>query len=337
MTSDFPTRSDESVLFGPKIEKAIRICSPKLDLLNPAFDVVWRRRPTYVIDRNSLHSADRAFADSECSLFRRSLFRLIAPKAFWINPLDGAARAASKLLQYEAACKLGLKVPETLFTNSPEEIRNFLASREEVVYKPLSTAGWKSKDRQFLSYTAVVTRESLVSDALLRQTPGIFQKLVPKAYELRITVMGKKVLAAKILSQQTQRGKLDWRKSYDELQFEAVCLPPDVEQQCIALLDELGLVFGCFDFIVTPSGEYIFLEVNEMGQFLFVERYCGLPLLDAFVQFLLQGNTDFEWSDKAVSIRYGDPDLEAAATAKSRELLAAHVATNESLVDEDRL
>lgn len=58
------------------------------------------------------------------------------------------------------------------------------------------------------------------------------------------------------------------------------------------------------------------------------ERYCGLPLLDAFVQFLLQGNTDFEWSDKAVSIRYGDPDLEAAATAKSRELLAAHVATN---------
>src|SRR6267378_654 len=34
----------------------------------------------------------------------------------------------------------------------------------------------------------------------------------------------------------------------------------------------LGLAFGCIDLIVTPEGEHIFLEVNEMGQFLWVEQ-----------------------------------------------------------------
>jgi len=34
----------------------------------------------------------------------------------------------------------------------------------------------------------------------------------------------------------------------------------------------LGLAFGCIDLIVTPEGEHIFLEVNEMGKFLWVEQ-----------------------------------------------------------------
>jgi hypothetical protein len=50
----------------------------------------------------------------------------------------------------------------------------------------------------------------------------------------------------------------------------------------------LGLAFGCIDLIVTPEGEHIFLEVNEMGQFLWVRtsqdqscsaalrRYCSI-------------------------------------------------------------
>ena len=288
-TSDFPTRSEESIHFNASGDRGkVHICGPRLDLLDPVFDVVWRRRPAYVLDHESLHSADRAFADRECSLFRRSLFSLLAPAALWVNPVDAAARAGSKLLQHAAAAKLGLTLPRTLFTNSPREIRAFLALPGETIYKPLSPIGWKNGTSEFLPYTALVTESSLVEDKVLRQTPGIYQKLVPKAYELRVTVMGRRVFAAKVLSQQTQKGKLDWRQSYDELRFEPTDPSPTVANQCLELLQELGLVFGCFDFVVTPAGAHVFLEVNEMGQFLFVERYCGLPLLDAFAEFLLQ-------------------------------------------------
>src|SRR5947209_11946086 len=79
----------------------------------------------------------------------------------------------------------------------------------------------------------------------------------------------------------------------------------DLAEKCSSLLKELGLVFGCFDFIVTPAGDHIFLEVNEMGQFLFVEDYSGLPLLDAFTEFLIQG-IDFTWDAERISIRHSD-------------------------------
>lgn len=333
-TADFPTRSEESVLFDDAARGRLHIRGPQLELLDPAFDVVWRRRPAYVLDTGSLHPADRAFADGECSLFRRSLFRLLAPSARWVNPLDAAARAASKLLQHAAAAGIGLQLPKTLFSNSPREIRAFLAQPGETVYKPLSPVGWKDDTADFLPYTALVTEKSLVADPILRQTPGIYQKLVPKAYEIRATVMGERVFAAKLLSQDTAKGKLDWRASYDELRFEPIELPPAVMEQCRGLLEELGLVFGCFDFIVTPDGTHVFLEVNEMGQFLFVERYCGLPLLDAFAEFLLQGRVDFDWTAGAVTVRYGDPAFEAAANARAEEFQRSHVGAREALIDE---
>jgi hypothetical protein len=86
---------------------------------------------------------------------------------------------------------------------------------------------------------------------------------------------------------------------------------------------------------VTPEGDYVFLEVNEMGQFLFIERCCGLPLLDAFSEFLLQGRADFQWSPDAVRVRYTDSNFEARALTQFREFRGRHRSVPEALVSEE--
>jgi hypothetical protein len=54
------------------------------------------------------------------------------------------------------------------------------------------------------------------------------------------------------------------------------------------MMRQLGIFMAAFDFIETPSGEYVFLEVNEGGQFLWAEDELeDIPLLDALVEFLL--------------------------------------------------
>lgn len=54
------------------------------------------------------------------------------------------------------------------------------------------------------------------------------------------------------------------------------------------MMNELGIVFGCFDFIVTDDNQYVFLEVNEMGQFLWIEELLPeLKMLDSFCNLLL--------------------------------------------------
>lgn len=334
-TSDFPTIADESVHFDARGRRSIRIRGVDLRLDNPSFETVWRRRPAYAVDRDSLHPADWDFASGECGMFRRSLLHLISPDAFWVNPIHGAALAGSKMLQHEAAVKVGFRTPETLFTNSPEEIRRFLARRQDIIYKPFAGGGWQNENSRFLPYTAIVREGDLISDEVLRQTPGIFQELVSKKHELRVTVIGRHILAARVLSQETAKGKVDWRRSQDELQFEPTHIPSEMERACVALLEKLGLVFGCFDFIVTPEGDYVFLEVNEMGQFLFVERCCGLPLLDAFSEFLLQGRSDFKWSQGEVQVRYTDDAFERRSLARLRNFRERHRALPESLASEE--
>ena len=312
-TSDFPSRATESVTFsGP---------SRVLDAPTASGTVgtVWNRRPDYVIDQETLHPADLEFAELNCRLFRKSLFDLLHPTAFWVNPHE-SVRRLTKLLQFARAQEVGLRLPETIFTNDPEKIRSFLGRQPQgVVYKPLSTLPWRDEETYWMPYTAVVTEEDLPEDAILRAVPGIYQALVPKAHELRVTVMGQAVFTAKVLSQETQTGRLDWRKAYHELRMEEGVLPPAVAERCVELLRRLGFVFGCFDLIVTPEGEHVFLEVNQMGQFLFVESYADLPLLDAFTDFLVSREPSFRWSRTSPRVRYADVADEARAVVAETE------------------
>ena len=312
-TTDFPARGEETVaLDGGGL--TIRLDGPELQVPRLAADTVWRRRPGHLLEDDVFHPADREFANLQALIFRQGLLDTMLPDAFWVNPQAAAKRAQHKMVQQAAAAALGFPVPDTLYTNSPRAIRDFLRRQGgRIVYKVFHGSTWRHEEKTWTPFTSLVTEADLVGDELLRGVPGIYQAVVPKAHELRVTVMGRCVMGAKLLSQETEHGRLDWRKSYGELRMEPTAIAPGVREFCFRLMRELGIVFGCFDFVVTPAGETVFIEVNEMGQFLFVEAYTGLPLLDAFCDFLLAGSPEFTRSPAApAALRYSD--LEAVAT-----------------------
>ena len=66
----------------------------------------------------------------------------------------------------------------------------------------------------------------------------------------------------------------------------------------------MGLVMGCIDIVVDKDGTYQFLEVNQQGQFLWIEQLCPeVKLLDAFVRFLCQRAGH---PDTATGVQYAD-------------------------------
>lgn len=320
-TSDFPHRATETVRFRGQT-RSLRIAGPGLDAGDRRVDVVWNRRPDHRIDEELLHPADVDFADLSCSVFRTSLFQLLGQDAFWVND-HAAVRRSSKLMQHHAAAAVGLHMPDTLYSNEPAAIRAFL--REQgggAVFKPLvARCWWSDGDTYRTSYTTLIREADLVDDELLRAVPGIYQALVPKAYELRVTIMGHEIVAARLRSQETRAGKLDWRKGKDELVMEPCALPADLAARCLALLDALGFVFGCLDFVVTPAGEHVFLEVNQAGQFLFLEERAGLPMLDMFCEFLRQGRPDFRWAEGAQPVRLAQVTPAAAAVLEESRVV----------------
>ena len=304
-TSDFPRTASATVDF----DRATWLEVDGLNLTDLAanFDVVWHRRPCLNVDREALHPSDIRFAQHEAQALQAAIFDLIAPKAFWVNPRQAASRASNKILQIATARRVGLATPRALYSNHPTEIRNFLASvGGRGIYKPLVGLVWEKGEARFMIYTTIVTSDTLVEDHLLQNVPGIYQEVVPKAYEVRITMCGSLGFGVRLWSQETSQGRLDWRRAYGELKMEAMDIPALILRCCARILRLLGLVFGCFDFIVTPAGEWVFLEVNQMGQFLFLEQPTGLCLLDAFTEFLLGRRFQFSWAPQPGAIRYSD-------------------------------
>src|SRR5262249_51757775 len=90
------------------------------------FDVVWNRRPTSPVLPEGLHPADWILATRDGLHFVHSLWQLVAPDARWINPLLAQSRALLKPLQLRLADEVGLTIPETLCSNDPQQIVEFL-------------------------------------------------------------------------------------------------------------------------------------------------------------------------------------------------------------------
>jgi len=295
--SDYPTRREASIFVSNVGGVQWNLSEPALSLANEKFDVVWCRRLAPPVLPRTMHPGDEQIARRECRAFNRGFWDLVAPTALWINPIAGRERAASKPLQISEAIQSGLTVPHTLFSNDPREIRKFISQNPgETIYKAFYPAQWKMEEGAALLFTNEIGLNDLPDDEMLRLSPGIFQKKIDKDHELRVTFMGDYACSAKLLSQQHSEAKLDWRAAGKEIEAIPSELPGEIYEACRRLMSKLGIVFGCFDFVVTPQGEHVFLEVNEMGQFLWLEEINpDLLLLEGFCQFLIQGGLDRSW------------------------------------------
>ena len=232
--------------------------------------------------------ADRRFAEAEAERTLTALYTIA--NVVWINHPHCHIRANSKPAQLAIACKLGLDIPPTVITNDPDEVREFVTqSNRETVYKAL-TQSLDTEPGKSL-FTSIVTKQALAKLDLIRLTPGVFQQLIPKAYELRVTVVGPRIFSAKIDSQTRSETKVDWRHLPFEVD-EVLDLPPEIEAKIHALMQEFGLVYGAFDFIVTPEGRHVFLEVNPAGHYMWIESKLGLPITAALADALSNPCTD---------------------------------------------
>jgi hypothetical protein len=303
---------------------------PGLDVSE--IDVLWNRRVEPPIIKNpDVHASDRLVAKNELTRLVQGLMHTFSDRAFAVNQYS-AALSANKLRQLQGAQALGLAVPETLVSNDPDDIKAFLREHQAAgtIFKSFRPVQFDEGDRVAAVHTHPIAVDMLPRDQFLQLSPGIFQAYVPKAFEARVTCMGGELFAARLDSQQTANGKLDWRLEHpSELPVGALELPVEVAKRCRALLQRLGLVFGCIDFIVTPAGEYVFLEVNQMGQFLWVEQANPeFPLLQAFAEFLVSGDPEFRFRSEP-DPRFAFASVHPHALELVQEDRAKHVQPNE--------
>lgn len=298
-------RTGRFLMRGPGIEDGIE------DRADAPYDTIWMRRVGGPVLPEDMHPGDRQVAAWQCENFLAGAFAFLDRDdgSFWVNPLSTDPTAQHKPHQLQRAVRAGLTIAPTLISNDPAEIRAFLREQGGVAaHKLLRTASWTSKEggreHVYAAYTVPVREEQLPEDDVLRLCPAIFQPVLEKSFEIRVACLGDLCVAARINSQSDERAAMDWRLGQFYVGMEPYDLPPEVAAGCRRLLQELGLVHASIDFIVTPGGEHVFLEVNPQGQFLFLESRAGLPILDMFSEFLAAGTRDFTWREDHDVVRF---------------------------------
>jgi glutathione synthase/RimK-type ligase-like ATP-grasp enzyme len=235
--------------------------------------VWWRRPQPFSLHGEVGGAEDRAFALSETHAAVSGLWSLL--DAEWINDPDRDEKAGRKAWQLEVAREAGLAIPRTCITTDPERAQAFVAEqRGPVIYKAFSATERTWRETRVLRPEEAKLLESV------KFAPVIFQEYVTARVDLRVTVVGAEIFAAEIHSQATAY-KHDFRMAMENVEIAEHRLPEPVAAGLLGLMSRLGLVYGAIDLRQTPAGDYVFLEVNPAGQWLFVEQRTGQPISEA--------------------------------------------------------
>jgi glutathione synthase/RimK-type ligase-like ATP-grasp enzyme len=247
----------------------------------------FRRSPR----RKSHQDPATAFAARETEGFLGGVWET-APW-FWMNAPAAAARAEHKLLQLRLAQQLGFTVPRTLATNSPDAARRFVGPtaivQTSAIAKTVVGGKLTIDGTDHAVFTSAVTAEDLNADDEILACPVIFQSRIETQFDLRVTVVGSQVFAARIFLRNRTQHDLDWRRAEPtRLYYERHVLPSELESKCTKLVVAMGLTYGALDFVVTPQGEQVFLELNPAGQWGWIEQVLGFSITNAILDRLTE-------------------------------------------------
>jgi len=249
-----------------------------------SFSSVWFRRVMLpVIEGQSKPKKD--FLKNEVYALFSNLWEII--DARWMSIPHNVYRAENKLLQLRHAQTIGFNIPKTLLTISNEKIREFYDDCEnKIIIKPLMNSHIMTEDGSDQAiFSNLLKKEDLDALEEFAPMPFILQKYIEKKDEVRVTVVHEKVFAAAVDSQASLDSSIDWRRKPSK--FVQIQLPVEIEDKCLRIVRNLNLEFGAIDLIRTPSGNYVFLEINPNGQWGWIEFDTGMQISDAVVEFLI--------------------------------------------------
>ncbi|MGH3931818.1 MAG: ATP-grasp ribosomal peptide maturase [Pseudonocardiaceae bacterium] len=247
---------------------------------------IWYRHPSHFVfdDRMSGPERRHAAAEARCGVGGV----LGSLDVLWVNHPSRESDAL-KPRQLDVARRCGLTVPETLISNDPHSVRDFAkAINQPLAAKNLSTAVIAESGRLQAAFTRRLEPAALDYLGGVETTAHLFQAFIPKAFEARVTVVGEHIFGAAIHAG-SDAARLDFRADYDSLTYSVLEPPEHVKAGIRAFMASFGLIFGAFDFAITPDDEWIMFECNPFGQYGWLENELGFPITQSLAELLAKG------------------------------------------------
>lgn len=279
-TEDFPTRT--RLVWRPS-GATLQLEASGLSVDLAEVSAVWYRRP--VPPRlPDLPPARAEWAEREAREALDALWQ--TTDALWVNRPDRNQMAGYKPEQLQRAATLGFRIPQSIVTNDGEAAASFLADHPQAIAKPLYRGRIFDPDSERLFFTTLLNKKARQEATILGPEPYLLQQLIPKHYDIRVTVIGEDAFAARIDSQALEEAVVDWRRGNSaQLRHSVEELPEEVADKCVKMTHDYGLHFSAIDLARDDDG-YVFFEINPNGQWAWVEQLTGMPLRSRLADLL---------------------------------------------------
>lgn len=254
---------------------------------------IWARR-VYVellLEEKSILSSDFQIWKGEWNKTLLGIYAFLENKN-WLNFYRDSYYAENKYRQYSVAQKLGFQIPNFISSNDKAELEQFALAHKSIVLKLMNQDFYKTEEGDYKGiYVNKITIDSLKQFQTENENPITLQEYIEKDYEVRYTVVGEHHFVCKIESQKSEIAKIDWRR-YDlpNTPHSRIIPPVEIQNKIRQFMDSFNLKYGAFDFIVSPDNNWYFLELNSMGQYLWIEDLSGMPISMGIAVWLITHN-----------------------------------------------
>ena len=231
----------------------------------------WYRRPFEPEPRMHDPYDPSAYVALQSRAALRDLYSAIGDK--WIVDPFRLSRADLKATQLLHAAKCGLTTPRTVLTNAEKIAKKFFdENKSPLIIKPLRTPVRAPHIDGAWRYPRAVRWEGQeIPAGAIQQCATSFQPYIPKKLELRCVVIEEEVFCASIDTQSHPSKPDDGRTVHNELPWKPFELPHHVAAGMIDLVKSFDIAFCSADLILTPDNEYVFLDLNPNGQWLWLD------------------------------------------------------------------
>ena len=272
-----------------KISSHLRVGRESLDL-GRVRAVIWCHPKLpwepYDIHFEGMKSPSARWFAKRWSQWIKELPGLLHPETLWYpaKPDRGSPLFQLKLAEMAEARRLGLRVPDTLFSNSKEKVADFIRSHSGKVFlREFSLFASEPAPR----FVEMKNGKPILTH--LEVAPCVFQQYLDKAYDVRAYLIGNRVFPVRIHSQSSEYTRVDWRDhDLKHVRWEPFTFKKTFEKKVIQLAERLQLRWSAIDFLELKSGEFVFLEANRPGAVGQLKHLVGVNVPGEIVQDIIR-------------------------------------------------
>jgi hypothetical protein len=262
------------------------LCSSNGDINAKQISAIWLRRPQPLLNPEG-KPAEFFHLGLEWTEALEG-FLAHVPMERWINHPTANALASHKLEQLTRAQYFGLRVPETIVTQSPEQLSKFWTTfKDEVIVKPIASGFIQSDNpkNDTLIYTSQLHEDHMCQAVLLGACPTLFQRRIHKIFDVRCCVLDNECISIGMQAlEPCGRQRLDIRRNnMSDVSYSPIVFPNELQQKLLSLVKSYGLRFAAVDLVQDHNQEWYFLEINPNGQWAWLDIDANAGVYQLFL------------------------------------------------------